>query len=172
MSRLPHSHAGPSSQPYPTTPSSSRPIDASSPPSSRSTYASSRAAYPPSVLAKRKTPAYIEIPDDDDDDDAPTSSIPIPKRNKRPSNPGASAQLNYDSDDDAGAHDIIDLSQDTEGEFGEDWEHYGHMLTKIVGVQYYTGIATVGEQVLLMREPRNKASSLSFTCFHGAGLLI
>lgn len=171
MSRLPYSHAGPSSQPYPTTPSSSRPIDASSPPSSRSTYASSRAIYPPSVSTKRKTPAYIEIPDDDDDD-APTSSIPIPKRNKRPSNPGASAQLNYDSDDDAGAHDVIDLSQDTEGEFGEDWEHYGHMLTKVVGVQYYTGIATVGEQVLLMREPRNKASSLSLTYLHGGRLLI
>lgn len=170
MSRPPHSHAGPSSQPYPTTPSSSRSIDASSPPSSRSTYALSRATYPPSVSAKRKTPAYIEIPDDDDD--APTSSIPVSKRNKRPSNPGASTQLNYDSDDDAGAHDVIDLSQDTEGEFGEDWEHYGHMLTKIVGVQYYNGIATVGEQVLLMREPRNKASSLSFTCLDGDGLLI
>lgn len=77
---------------------------------------------------------------------------------KKPSNLGANTQLDYGSDDDAGAHDVIDLSQDNEGEFGEDWEHYGHMLTKIVGVQYYKGIATIGEQVLLKREPQNKAS--------------
>lgn len=123
--------------------------------------------------AKRKAPAYIEIlDDDDDDDDVPTSSIPTLKRNKRPSNPGPSTQLNYHSDDDAGAHDVIDLSQDTEGEFGEDWEHYGHMLSKVVGVQYYKGIATIGEQVLLEREPRNKASLPSFASLHDGGLSI
>lgn len=136
MSRRPYNYAGPSSQPYSTTPSSSHPT------------------YSTSSSTKRKAPVFIEIPDDDED--APSSSIPTPKRSKRP--PGPVVGTHYDYDDDFGAHDVIDLSQDNDGEYGEDWEHYGHMLTKVVGVQYYNGIATVGEQVLLKREPQNQAS--------------
>lgn len=142
MSRPPYNYGGPSSNPY-----------AFSPPSS----SSSRPTHPTSSSGKRKAPAYIEIPSDDG---APSSSIPTSKR-KRPSTghtaiPGPSTQLDLDYEDDAGAHDVIDLSQDDDREYGEDWEHYGHIDGKVVGVRYYNGIATVGEQVLLKREPTNQ----------------
>jgi SWI/SNF-related matrix-associated actin-dependent regulator of chromatin subfamily A3 len=38
-------------------------------------------------------------------------------------------------------------------------EHYGTLNTKIVGIRYYDGVATVGEVVLLRREPSNPYDS-------------
>lgn len=106
---------------------------------------------------KRKAPAYITIPDDDE---TPSTSHPPPKRT-RPSTT-TTTQRDDDYDDDAGAHDVIDLSQDSNNEYGEDWEHYGHIDGKVVGVRYYSGIATVGEQVLLKREPGNQVCFAAF----------
>jgi len=37
----------------------------------------------------------------------------------------------------------------------DDLESLGHIACKIVGVRYYTGIATLDEKLLLIREPRN-----------------
>ncbi|KAI4103934.1 MAG: hypothetical protein LQ339_004051 [Xanthoria mediterranea] len=55
------------------------------------------------------------------------------------------------------ANDTIVLSQ--EGANGteetEQYEIYGTLHTKIVGIQYYTGCATVGEFVSIRREPSN-----------------
>ncbi|KAL8696081.1 MAG: hypothetical protein Q9201_007834 [Fulgogasparrea decipioides] len=55
------------------------------------------------------------------------------------------------------ANDTILLSQ--EGDDGqedtEEYELYGTLRTKIVGVRYYTGYATIGEYVSVRREPSN-----------------
>ncbi|KAL8915762.1 MAG: hypothetical protein Q9172_006686 [Xanthocarpia lactea] len=59
------------------------------------------------------------------------------------------------------ANDTIMLSQ--EGGDGveetEQYEIYGTLRTKIVGIQYYTGYATVGEFVSVCREPSNQYDS-------------
>ncbi|KAL8656478.1 MAG: hypothetical protein Q9226_002651 [Calogaya cf. arnoldii] len=56
------------------------------------------------------------------------------------------------------ANDTIVLSQ--EGDNGteeiEQYEIYGTLHTKIVGIQYYTGVATTGEYVSVQREPSNQ----------------
>jgi SWI/SNF-related matrix-associated actin-dependent regulator of chromatin subfamily A3 len=46
--------------------------------------------------------------------------------------------------------EIIDLSQDVDEGFG--WVCVGAILDKIVGVRFYTGYATMGEQVMIKRE--------------------
>jgi len=70
-----------------------------------------------------------------------------------------SSQLNPltidDEDEDAGAEEVPDASQS----FNEDearFSLYGTMASKIVGVRYYDGVATVGEMVILRREPHNQ----------------
>ncbi|KAI4183547.1 MAG: hypothetical protein LQ346_006301 [Caloplaca aetnensis] len=59
------------------------------------------------------------------------------------------------------AHETIVLSQ--EGDDGadgaEEYELYGTMRTKIVGVQYYSGYASAGEYVSVRREPGNQYDS-------------
>jgi SWI/SNF-related matrix-associated actin-dependent regulator of chromatin subfamily A3 len=56
-----------------------------------------------------------------------------------------------------GVNDVIILSQDRA--VNETLEVHGTLLTKIVGVQYYTGYATSREHVLVRREPRNQYDS-------------
>ncbi|KAL8839507.1 MAG: hypothetical protein Q9170_001730 [Blastenia crenularia] len=60
--------------------------------------------------------------------------------------------------EEADAHETILLSQDGNdgAEETEEYELYGTLATKIVGVQYYTGYATVGEYVSVRREPTNQ----------------
>jgi hypothetical protein len=53
--------------------------------------------------------------------------------------------------------DIIDLSQDVEEGFG--WVCLGAIDGKIVGIRYYHGYATPGEQVMIRREPGNPYDS-------------
>lgn len=50
--------------------------------------------------------------------------------------------------------DIIDLSQDVDEGFG--WVNMGVINGKIVGIRYYNGYATPGEQVMVKREPSNQ----------------
>ncbi|KAG9233087.1 SNF2 family N-terminal domain-containing protein [Amylocarpus encephaloides] len=49
--------------------------------------------------------------------------------------------------------DVIDLSQDNDE--GSGWVLLGAINDKIVGIRYYTGVATPGEAVLVRREPSN-----------------
>lgn len=54
------------------------------------------------------------------------------------------------------ANDLLILSQDDgDDESAQSFELYGTLSTKVVGIRYYTGHATVGEFVLVRREPRN-----------------
>ncbi|KAI4278901.1 MAG: hypothetical protein L6R35_006073, partial [Caloplaca aegaea] len=59
------------------------------------------------------------------------------------------------------AHETILLSQDdgNDGAEAEEYELYGTMRTKIVGIQYYSGYASAGEYVSVRREPLNRFDS-------------
>lgn len=54
-------------------------------------------------------------------------------------------------------NDIIDLSQDVDD--GNGWLCVGSIDAKIVGVRYYSGYATMNEQVMVKREPGNPYDS-------------
>jgi SWI/SNF-related matrix-associated actin-dependent regulator of chromatin subfamily A3 len=56
-------------------------------------------------------------------------------------------------EDNSDENEIIDLSQDVDEGFG--WVCIGAIDGKIVGIRYYNGYATVGEQVMVKREPTN-----------------
>ncbi|KAJ9257883.1 hypothetical protein DTO207G8_1660 [Paecilomyces variotii] len=60
-----------------------------------------------------------------------------------------------DEDDDAGAVELIPGSQGFEDATYSEYQLYDNLPTKIVGVRYYRGQATVGEHVILKREPGN-----------------
>jgi len=57
--------------------------------------------------------------------------------------------------DDALAQEVVDLTQSDDKEESV-W--IGCFLVNAVGIRYYSGVATPGEQVLLKREPLNRAS--------------
>ncbi|PKX96855.1 putative SNF2 family helicase [Aspergillus novofumigatus IBT 16806] len=65
----------------------------------------------------------------------------------------SSQAIILDGEDDAEAEDLVQGSQDDSSYVS--FMHYGSLRTKIVGVRYYNGYATVGEHVLLQREPSN-----------------
>jgi len=44
----------------------------------------------------------------------------------------------------------------------DDLFHYGEMSAKVVGVQYYRGHASQGEQILMRREPGNHSTATPF----------
>jgi SWI/SNF-related matrix-associated actin-dependent regulator of chromatin subfamily A3 len=100
-----------------------------------------------------------------------TSSSPPPQQKKArvnqpitppaSSQPAASQSLSQRNAWNAGhnneENDIIDLSQDINEGFG--WVDVGAINTKIVGVRFYNGYATPGEQVMVKREPGNPYDS-------------
>lgn len=59
-------------------------------------------------------------------------------------------------EDDEHAHQVVDLTQQDDDASAEGLEEYGVLDIKIVGIRYYTGIVTVGEQVIFRREPQNR----------------
>ena len=61
--------------------------------------------------------------------------------------------------DNAAALEIVDLTQSDEG---QDMPFMGSTLVKVVGVRYYDGYATPGEQVLLKRERHNPVRVLLY----------
>ncbi|RDW78757.1 DEAD/DEAH box helicase [Aspergillus mulundensis] len=67
------------------------------------------------------------------------------------------AQVSLDEDeDDAAAADLVQGTQVVDDSADTTQLHYGDLNTKIVGVRYYRGQATIGEHVVLKREPRNQ----------------
>lgn len=57
------------------------------------------------------------------------------------------------------ADDILILSQDDSDNTNQNYELYGTLNTKVVGIQYYTGHATIREHVIVRREPSNPYDS-------------
>ena len=69
----------------------------------------------------------------------------------------SSSQLDI-IDDEEDADELIMWSHD-DGATNETFERYGTIQTKIVGLRYYNGHATVGEHVVVRREPSNRYDS-------------
>ena len=62
--------------------------------------------------------------------------------------------------DEERAEDVLVLSQeDGDESSAQTFELYGTLNTKVVGIRYYTGYASVGEFVLIRREPSNMYDS-------------
>ncbi|KAH8702541.1 putative SNF2 family helicase [Talaromyces proteolyticus] len=59
-------------------------------------------------------------------------------------------------DDDAAANDLIQSSQNLDDVDVTEYQLFDDMHTKIVGVRYYRGHATLGEHVVVAREPNNQ----------------
>lgn len=59
-------------------------------------------------------------------------------------------------DDETGVNDIVQASQAFDDPESSSFQLYGCLNTKIVGVRYYSGYASMGERVSLQREPTNK----------------
>ena len=108
---------------------------------------------------RKRASSWVDLTGDDENPPQkqtrvnPTSSQPPPSQSL------ASASRNQRdawADNNAG-DEIIDLSQDVDEGFG--WLCVGAIDGKIVGIRYYDGYATVGEQVMIKREPGNPYDS-------------
>ena len=81
-----------------------------------------------------------------------------------PTPPSSSQHTNSQGDRDDGVDDDdlrrdISSTGDLDDDVYENYELYGILDTKIVGVRYYNGRATTGEYVMVRREPRNQYDS-------------
>ncbi|EAW12569.1 DEAD/DEAH box helicase [Aspergillus clavatus NRRL 1] len=65
--------------------------------------------------------------------------------------------ISDDDEEDAEAENLVQGSQDDTAYYS--FMHYGNLPTKIVGVRYYNGYATVGEHVTLARQADNPYDS-------------
>ncbi|RAL05550.1 DEAD/DEAH box helicase [Aspergillus ibericus CBS 121593] len=74
--------------------------------------------------------------------------------------PSQSSQVyGGEDEDDAQAADLIQGSQDVDDSSIGTYIHYGDLQTKIVGVRYYRGHATIGEHVRIQRDIGNAYDS-------------
>jgi SWI/SNF-related matrix-associated actin-dependent regulator of chromatin subfamily A3 len=114
-----------------------------------------------SSLGKR-TSSWVDLTGSDDENQAPqpkqarVSSSQASRSQPRP-NQSLGVRDTWsgaEADDEA---EIIDLSQDVDEGFG--WVCVGAINGKIVGVRFYDGYATMGEQVMIRREPGNPHDS-------------
>jgi SWI/SNF-related matrix-associated actin-dependent regulator of chromatin subfamily A3 len=99
-----------------------------------------------------KRPAsFVDLTSDDDENQPPQRK----QARVNPSQPLSSQSLNVrDTWGDVNEeNELIDLSQDVDEGFG--WTCVGAIDDKIVGIRYYNGLATAGEQVMIKREPGN-----------------
>ena len=69
------------------------------------------------------------------------------------------------------AEDIIISSQDDDEASMTTYQLYGVLATKIVGVQYYRGIASNGEYVVVRREPNNQVRPIFSGTLSSADIL-
>ncbi|OCK96812.1 uncharacterized protein K441DRAFT_694830 [Cenococcum geophilum 1.58] len=79
---------------------------------------------------------------------------PSPRSSYQGSSQAYPYTLDDDEDEEDGAVEAPELSQNY-NDVAFRYERYGVLATKIVGVRYYSGVATVGEMVVLQREPHN-----------------
>jgi len=155
-------------------------ISSSSPPVfSQNTPAGSSSA--PNFSHKRKASDTLSntiLVSSDTEDDGDDLDIQVVKsrRKKRPENGSIQAQQSqqnkhvstsqsgrrtlqvHDIEDDSDEHgnDLVDLTQNDDAADDSSLEEYGIVESRIVGLQYYDGIASLGEQVILTRQPENE----------------
>ena len=111
----------------------------------------------------RKRPVEVDLTGDDDDDvvahrsKAPRSTQSSFRSTDAPSRSSYVHHVDRDDDEEDAAGEVIATSQDDgHGHGTETFESYGILNTKIVGIRYYNGYATVGERVVWRREPGNQ----------------
>ncbi|KAL8712307.1 MAG: hypothetical protein Q9220_003458 [cf. Caloplaca sp. 1 TL-2023] len=123
----------------------------------------------PNANARKRAIETIDLTDDLDDQPpskAPRSSQSnnTPQSQPTHSQPTQSQPTQSQRDawlEEQDANDTIVLTQEggSGGEDTEEYEIYGTLQAKIVGIQYYTGCATIGEYVSVLREPGNQYDS-------------
>ena len=109
--------------------------------------------------SRKRASSWVDLTGDDENPPQkqtrvnPTASQPLPSQSL-----ASTSQNQRDAwaDNNAG-NEVIDLSQDVDEGFG--WLCVGAIDGKIVGIRYYDGYATLGEQVMVKREPGNPYDS-------------
>lgn len=72
------------------------------------------------------------------------------------SSAGRQSESWFDDDEDVDGDTEVNGSQEFDDNMYQTLELYGKMQHKIVGVRFYNGRATLGERVMLRREPTNQ----------------
>jgi SWI/SNF-related matrix-associated actin-dependent regulator of chromatin subfamily A3 len=119
-------------------------------------------------MSKKRANSWVDLTGEDDENPPPQRkharvSINGPSTQPPPSqslssHPSSQRDSWVDSTAQVGEEDdIIDLTQDRDEASG--WLCVGIIEDKIVGVRYYNGMATPGEQVMIRREPGNPYDS-------------
>ncbi|KAK4695561.1 hypothetical protein P7C71_g2213, partial [Lecanoromycetidae sp. Uapishka_2] len=103
---------------------------------------------------KRKHDA-IDLTGDNDESSASQSRRPPPGNAVSQSQRDSWVAQSQEED----ADDVLITTQDGDDSATASYQLYGILETKIVGVQYYRGYATIGEHVLIRREPGNQYDS-------------
>ena len=109
--------------------------------------------------SRKRAGTWIDLTGDDENPPQKQARVNQPGGSQpRPSQSlNSSSQNSHDVWlDNSEENEIIDLSQVDEG-FG--WTCVGAINGKIVGIRYYDGYATIGEQVMVKREPGNPYDS-------------
>ncbi|KAL8717229.1 MAG: hypothetical protein Q9225_005514, partial [Loekoesia sp. 1 TL-2023] len=113
----------------------------------------------PNANPRKRAVETIDLTEDHEDQPAFKTPRSSQTNGVASSQPTQSQRDSWLEEEDA--HETILLSQ--EGSDGseetEEYELYGTLHTKIVGIQYYTGYATIGEYVSVRREPSNPHDS-------------
>ncbi|KAL2825635.1 SNF2 family N-terminal domain-containing protein [Aspergillus cavernicola] len=116
------------------------------------------------VPSGKRRSEYVDLSLDEVREVQPTAPYKVPRISGQrfgqdtsfvPLSQASQVSLGEDEDD-AGAADLIQGSQEGEDSSDTTQLHYGDLMTKIVGVRYYRGQATIGEHVVLKREPHNQ----------------
>ena len=112
------------------------------------------------MVSRKRRSSWIDLTGDDENPPQKQTRVNWPSASQPPASQSllSASQLerNAWAEDNAG-EDIIDLSQDVDE--GAGWLCIGAIDGKIVGIRYYDGYATVGEQVMVKREPQNPYDS-------------
>ncbi|KAF4310226.1 putative snf2 family helicase protein [Botryosphaeria dothidea] len=102
------------------------------------------------VPSRKRT---IDLTADDDDD------VQITGSQTRKTPRLADVPFEDDEADESALEEVVDPSQEYNDRAFIQYMLYGTLNTKIVGVRYYNGYATIGEMVMLRREPHNPYDS-------------
>ena len=105
----------------------------------------------------QKRPATIDLTEEHDNVTHRPKAPRSTNSSFRSPNPPASQSVDAaeSEDDENDAREVINFTQDAGNTGNETFELYGNLNTKIVGIRYYNGYATVGEHVVYRREPGN-----------------
>jgi SWI/SNF-related matrix-associated actin-dependent regulator of chromatin subfamily A3 len=110
-----------------------------------------------SRLGKRPA-SFVDLTSGDDENWPPQRKLARTNQHPVPQPPSRQSLNSRDAWSDVNEeNEIIDLSQDVDEGFG--WICVGAIDDKIVGIRYYNGLATAGEQVMIRREPGNPYDS-------------